>query len=59
MFLKFYNSRGRQVGYASTDPRNVSKDRDWGVKHFKGVTRVVTQVNGKAIRTHLIITRKA
>ena len=59
MFLKFYNASGRQVGYASTDSRNITKDRAWGIKHFKGVTRIVTQVNGKAVRTHLIITRKA
>ena len=59
MFLKFYNSNGRQVGYASTDPRNLVKDRAWGIKNFKGVTRVVTQVNGKAVQVHLIITRQA
>lgn len=59
MFLKFYNASGRQVGYASTDPRNLTKDRAWGIKNFKGVTRIVTQINGKAVRTHIIITRQA
>ena len=59
MYLKFYNASGRQVGYSSTTHKDAAKDRAWGINYFKGVTRIVTQVKGKAVRTHLIVTRKA
>ena len=58
MFLKFYDSTGRQLGHSSTTPASERLDRQWGIKYFKKVARVVTQVNGKAVRTHIIITRK-
>jgi len=59
MYLKFYDASGRKLGYAGTTPTAERKDRKWGINYFKGVTKVVTQVNGKAVRTLIIITRKA
>ena len=59
MFLKFYNASGRQLGHTSTTLASERLDRQWGINYFKGTTRVVTQVNGKAVRTHIIITRQA
>ena len=59
MYLRFYNAKGRKLGYSSTTPATESKDRQWGINYFKGrVTKIVTQVNGKPVRTHIIITRK-
>ena len=57
MFLKFYDKSGKQLGHTSTTPASERLDRQWGIKYFKNVARVVTQVNGKATRTHIIITR--
>ena len=59
MYLRFYDASGRKLGYAATTPSAESKDRQWGINYFKGVTKIVTQVNGKAVRTHIVITRKA
>ena len=59
MFLKFYDASGRQLGYTGTNSFSIKRDRAWGIKHFKGTTRVVTQVNGKTVNTHIIITRQA
>mgnify|MGYP004368794571 CR=1 FL=1 len=57
MFLKFYDKTGRQLGHTSTTPASEKRDRQWGIKYFKNVARIVTQVKGKAVNTHIIITR--
>ena len=57
MFLKFYDKSGRYLGYSGTTPASERVDRQWGINYYKKVARVVTQVNGKTVKTHIIINR--